>query len=32
MPIVRPLVFGPAPFVVMPERVIAPPDPVPIAA
>ena len=32
MPIIRPLVYGPAPFVVMPERVFAPPVPVPIAA
>jgi len=32
MPIARPIVYGPAPFVVMPERFFAPPVPVPIAA
>ena len=30
MPIARPIVYGPAPFVVMPERFFAPPVPVPI--
>ena len=32
MPLARPIVYGPAPFVVMPERFFAPPVPVPIAA
>jgi hypothetical protein len=32
MPLARPIVYGPAPFVVMPERLFAPPVPVPIAA
>ena len=32
MPLARPIVYGPAPFVVMPERFFAPPAPVPIAA
>jgi hypothetical protein len=32
MPIARPIVYAPAPFVVMPERFFAPPVPVPIAA
>jgi len=32
MPLARPIVYGPAPFVVMPERFFAPPFPVPIAA
>jgi hypothetical protein len=32
LPIARPLVYGQTPFVVMPERVFAPPVPVPIAA
>ena len=32
MPLARPIAYGPAPFVVMPERFFAPPVPVPIAA
>jgi hypothetical protein len=32
MPFARPIVYGPAPFIVMPERFFAPPVPVPIAA
>jgi len=32
MPLDRPIVYGPDPFVVMPERFFAPPVPVPIAA
>ena len=32
MPLARPIVYGPAPFIVMPERFFAPPVPVPIAA
>lgn len=32
LPVFRKLVYGPAPFVVMPERFFAPPVPVPIAA
>ena len=32
MPRARPIDYGPAPFVVMPERFFAPPVPVPIAA
>ena len=31
LPSVRPMVFGPPPFVSMPERFFAPPVPVPIA-
>lgn len=31
-PVVRPFVYGPAPFVSMPERSFAPPVPVPISA
>jgi hypothetical protein len=32
MPIARPIAYGPAPFVVMPELCFAPPFPVPISA
>jgi hypothetical protein len=32
MPIARPIVYGPAPFVSMPELCFAPPVPVPISA
>jgi hypothetical protein len=32
IPVARPYVYGPAPFVSMPERFFAPPVPVPIAA
>jgi hypothetical protein len=32
LPIFRPVVYGPAPFVSMPERFFAPPVPVPISS
>lgn len=31
-PVSRPFIYGPAPFVSLPERFVAPPVPVPIAA
>ena len=30
LPVVNPMIYGPVPFVLMPERFIAPPVPVPI--
>ncbi|MCE9543094.1 MAG: hypothetical protein K8R38_06210, partial [Verrucomicrobia bacterium] len=32
LPVARPMIYGPAPFVLMPELFFAPPVPVPISA